>query len=299
MIWLTGSKGMLGAELSHVLESKGIPFIGSGREADITSVETFKQSACRGFFTNQDLKLIINCAAYSNVDKAEDDRDTAYALNTIGAENIAKYAASIGAKLIHFSTDYVFNGRGTRPYTEEDETDPLGVYGRTKRDGEAAVLQANPSSWIIRTAWLYGRQGKNFVETMLRLMNEKDEVKVVNDQRGSPTRAHDLVQVIVLFIEKLSAGKDIPYGIYHYTDEGETTWFDFAAEIYKEAALTGILKRQCELKPCSSAEYPSKAIRPAYSVLDKTKIKKELHITIPHWKESLRGYLASRTAENV
>jgi len=277
---------MLGTELSLLLEKSGLSFVGTDKELDITC-----PPALEGFVQKQTLPIdwIVNCAAYTAVDKAEDDREICSLLNTDGAGNIAAAANKKRARLIHISTDYVFNGRGNRPYTEEDPTDPTGVYGLTKRDGELAVLENNPNSYIIRTAWLYGKHGNNFVHTMLKLMNERDQVKVVDDQKGSPTWAYDLAQTIIAFI----CGKDapIPYGIYHFTNEGQITWFDFARKIYEQGRAQGILTKDCEVKSCTSAEFPAKVTRPAYSVLDKSKIKRALGITIPPWDESLRKFL--------
>jgi dTDP-4-dehydrorhamnose reductase len=222
------------------------------------------------------------------VDKAEDDIEACRRLNTTGPANIAACAKNTGARLIHVSTDYVFNGQGTRPYQEDDPTDPIGVYGLAKRDGDLAVLENNPCSYIVRTAWLYGTYGNNFVQTMLRLMNERDEIKVVNDQRGTPTWAFDLASVIAGIIKNT---EKIPYGIYHYANEGNITWFDFAGEIYRQGRELGIIAKDCVIKPCTSAEYPARVKRPAYSVLDKTKIKTALGIEIPAWDKSLGEYL--------
>jgi len=194
-VWLIGCKGMLGTELSLLLEKSGLPFVGTDREVDIADM-----AALRQFAKKQPIDWIINCAAYTTVDKAEDDAENCRRLNTLGAGNIAVCAKNNGARLIHISTDYVFDGspQGVpRPYREDDTTNPIGIYGLTKRDGELAVLNNNPSSYIIRTAWLYGRHGNNFVHTMLRLMNERDEVKVVDDQRGSPTWAFDLASAVL------------------------------------------------------------------------------------------------------
>ena len=286
MIWLIGNRGMLGTELSLLLEKSGLPFAGTDREVDITDPE-----ALRAFTRTRQIDWIINCAAYTAVDNAEDDEENCRLLNTTGPANIALAADKIGARLIHISTDYVFNGQGGRPYTENDATNPIGVYGLTKRDGEIKVLEGNAKSYIIRTAWLYGKHGNNFVHTMLRLMKEKESVSVVNDQKGSPTWAHDLAQVIITFIQLVNEGKTIPYGIYHFTNEGEISWFDFAREIYARAHALGILTGNCEVKACTSAEFPAKVKRPQYSVLDKTKIKNTLGINIPVWDESLRKFL--------
>jgi len=286
MIWLTGSKGMLGTEIALLLEKNNLPFSGTDLEVDIAD------SAALGDFVEKQaqsgggISWIINCAAYTAVDKAEDNVDVCRRLNTLGAGNVASCAKKIGARLIHISTDYVFNGRGERPYTEEDITDPTGVYGLTKRDGELAVLQNNPNSYIIRTAWLYGKHGNNFVHTMLRLMNEQDEVKVVDDQRGNPTWTYDLASAVLAVISK-----DIPFGIYHFTNEGNITWFDFAKEIYRLGREHGRITKECTVKPCTSAEFPAKVKRPEYSVLDKSKIKTALGINIPAWDSRLKEFV--------
>ena len=286
MIWLIGNKGMLGTELSLLLEKAGFPFVGTDRELSITDPAAFM-----GFAGKQGFTWIINCAAYTAVDKAEDDRENCRLLNVEGPGNIARLAYGTGARVIHISTDYVFDGAGNSPYTEEDAVGPTGVYGMTKRDGEVKVLEENAESYIIRTAWLYGKYGNNFVHTMLRLMNERDEVKVVNDQRGSPTWAHDLASAIIAIIEAVKNGITVPFGIYHYTNEGNIAWFEFAKEVYRQGQELGCITKDCAVRPCTSADYPSKLKRPAYSVLDKTKIKKAMGIEIPVWNESLRRFL--------
>jgi dTDP-4-dehydrorhamnose reductase len=289
MIWLIGDKGMLGTELSRLLEKNSMPFRGSDREVDITDTEALLSFARAGSFD-----WIINCAAYTAVDKAEDDQDLCRRLNTAGAANIAKTAKAVNARLVHISTDYVFNGQGTRPYREDDPTDPIGVYGLTKRDGENAVLNENAASYIIRTAWLYGIYGNNFVKTMLRLMQERESISVVNDQRGSPTWAFDLAGTVQHLIRQTDDGKNIPFGIYHFTNEGICTWFEFASAIYEEGRGLGLLAKPCAVKPCTSAEYPAKVKRPAYSVLDKSKIKETLDLEIPLWQGSLKKYLENK-----
>ncbi|GHT74844.1 NAD(P)-dependent oxidoreductase [Spirochaetia bacterium] len=295
-IWLIGNKGMLGTELSLLFEQRGLAHTGTDREVDITDT-----AALEAFAANQAAPItwIVNCAAYTAVDKAEDDTGLCRRLNTDGPANIAQTAKKIGAKLIHISTDYVFNGKGVtvgnppalRPYREDDPTDPIGVYGLTKRDGEIKILENSPASYIIRTAWLYGKHGNNFVHTMLRLMNEKDSVSVVDDQRGSPTWAYDLSGVIADLICTAHVGRHIPYGIYHFSNEGSITWFDFAREIYEQGRNLGLISKSCVVKPCTSAEFPAKVTRPEYSVLDKSKIKAALGITLPDWKTSLSEFL--------
>jgi len=287
LIWLIGNKGMLGTELSLLLEKGAFSFTGTDREVDITD-----SAALTNFIEKlpQPLTWIINCAAYTAVDKAEDDRENCRLLNTEGAGNISKAAGKTGARLIHISTDYVFNGKGNRPYTEEDATDPIGVYGLTKRDGEVKVLENSAKSYIIRTAWLYGKYGGNFVHTMLRLMKEKGEVKVVNDQKGSPTWTRDLSETIITLL-RIADSKAISYGIYHYTNEGEITWFDFAKEIYMQARALNLLTKDCKITPCTSDDFPAKVKRPQYSALDKTKIKNTMEIAIPQWNISLEKFL--------
>jgi len=297
MIWLIGSKGMLGTELSLLLEKSGYSFIGTDSEIDITSLAAL-EDFIRTQKNNTPINLIINCAAYTAVDKAENDAENCRRLNTLGIGNIAVCAKNINACLIHISTDYVFDGEGIieegdvpRPYREDDETNPIGVYGLSKRDGELSVLENNPHSYIIRTAWLYGKYGSNFVRTMLRLMNEKETIPVVKDQKGSPTWTYDLSEAIITLLCTIDKSP-APYGIYHFTDEGEISWFDFACKIHTLAQKMGILKKNCVITPCTSADFPAKVKRPAYSVLDKNKIKMALNIAIPLWDNSLNKFLA-------
>jgi dTDP-4-dehydrorhamnose reductase len=283
---------MLGTELSLLMEKSCVKFTGTDREVDITCPCALEKKA-----DELQITWIVNCAAYTAVDKAEDDIDICRSINTLGAANAALCARNKGANFIHISTDYVFDGKGiaegqtSRPYREDDATNPIGVYGLTKRDGEFQITEKNPRSFMIRTAWLYGKHGGNFVNTMLRLMNEKDEVKVVDDQRGSPTWAFDLASLILTLIKTVDGGKNVPFGIYHFTDEGNISWFDFAKEIYKQGRGLGLIKKDCDVKPCASGEYSAKVKRPAYSVLDKSKIKAALGIDIPDWDKSLKEYL--------
>ena len=283
---------MLGTELALLLESRGIKHIGTDREVDITDKEALSSFAEK-INKIEKIDWIINCAAYTAVDKAEDDSENCRLLNTEAAGNIARQANKTGARLIHISTDYVFNGLGVKPYSEDDQTDPIGVYGLTKRNGELKIKEENPQSYIIRSAWLYGKYGNNFVNTMLRFMHEKESLSVVNDQRGSPTWTKDFAETLITLLHQTDKGDAIPYGIYNYTNEGEISWFDFAREIYVQSRELGLLEKDCEILPCSSAEFPAKVKRPAYSVLDKTKIKAALGIKIPAWDESLKEFLKS------
>ncbi len=295
MLWLIGDKGTLGAAVAGCLVSAGTPFVGTDREVDIAS-----ETVLGSFTTFQAQKgapvdWIINCAAYTAVDKAEDDRELCRVLNVEGPRNIARVARKIGARFLHVSTDYVFHGDGTRPYRESDPTDPTGYYGLTKRDGELAALAECENTWIIRTAWLYGTYGNNFPFTMLRLMGERESVSVVNDQHGSPTYAGDLAEAMSRLISVGGSGQAAP-GIYHFSNLGEITWFDFAREIYRLGREKGILNRDCAVNPCASAEFPAKVRRPPYSVLDKTKICAALSAAdatyaIPSWDASLAKFI--------
>ena len=290
MVWLIGSKGMLAAEIADQLNLHNIQWIGSDKEVDITdkaAVEAFIQQN----FASGSLQWIINCAAYTAVDKAEDDPETAQKLNADALINICTAAKYYGAKLIHFSTDYVFDGSSSVPYIETDSTNPQSVYGRTKLQGEQNIVGLLPEHYIIRTAWLYGKSGNNFVSTMLRLMNERDSLKVVNDQRGSPTYAIDLAKA-VLRIMQLDNHR---YGIYHYSNEGNITWYDFAYEIYRQGKRMGLIKKDCSIEPCTSSEFPQKAHRPSFSLLNKQKMKETFSLSIPQWDESLTSYLKGVT----
>ena len=286
MVWLIGCKGMLGSEIARQLNNNNIDFVGTDIDVDITQLEKLES------FANQykNIDWIINCSAYTAVDKAEDDKDFADLLNNIGPKNIATVAKNINAKMIHISTDYVFDGTGTNPYTEDMDVKPIGVYGQTKADGEKSVIDSGCEYYIFRTAWLYGYDGKNFVYTMLKLMESKSELSVVSDQKGTPTFAGDLANCI---IKTIVSENKIPCGIYHCTDLGEITWYDFACEIYKQGKTFGKLSNECKINPCSTDEFPTKAKRPAYSVLSKDKIQKALGITLPMWNESLSVFMNS------
>jgi dTDP-4-dehydrorhamnose reductase len=222
---------------------------------------------------------VVNCAAYTAVDKAESEQVLCYKINAEAVVNLSAACKLTGSKLVHISTDYVFSGDGTRPYREDDITGPLSVYGKSKLQGEQA-LKGNHDSIIIRTSWLYSQYGNNFVKTMLRLGREREELRVVNDQSGSPTYAPDLADAILQIIE-VSSGDSFRNGTYHYCNTGTTTWYAFAKNIIEKAAL------KCRVIPIETKDYPTAAPRPAYSVLDTEKIRKTFGITIPDWEESL------------
>jgi len=287
MIWIIGSAGMLGTELVERCKSQGVDYVGSDRDVSILELE-----ALQGFLSSLDEKgqkpdWIVNCAAYTAVDKAEDEPERCYALNALGPQNIGSVARAFGVRVLHISTDYVFAGDGTRPYREDDPVTPQSVYGKTKAEGERLLLDACPNAVIVRTAWLYGQYGPNFVATMLKLMNTRDSIGVVADQKGSPTWARDLAGAILTIVRTPNAEA----GIYHFTDEGEITWFEFAKEIYAQGHACGLIKHECEVCPLTTAEYPTKARRPAYSVLSKEKIRATFGVQVPEWRDSLARYL--------
>ena len=291
MIWLIGCKGMLGTEVSNQLDKNNFSWIGTDREVDITNYESLEDFSNKNSSSDNKIDWIINCAASTAVDKAEEDVEMAQKLNALGPKNIATLCKNIGAKMIHISTDYVFDGTASEPYTEEIPYKPLGVYGVTKADGEKEVLTILPEdSYILRTAWLYGYYGKNFVFTMINLMNTKDKISVVSDQFGTPTNAQNLANVICTLINK-STSENIPSGVYHCTDLGQTNWYEFAKEIHHFGIKYGKITGNCVVNPCTTEEYPVKAKRPAYSVLSKDKLMKNLNISLPEWKQNLEEFI--------
>lgn len=281
MIWLIGNRGMLGSDVYRELVSRGLAGIGSDQEIDITD-----PAVIREFARAREIRWIVNCAAYTAVDRAEEEPEAAFALNADGVGNIVELTESIGARLIHISTDYVFDGHGSTPYTEDSPVNPVGVYGRSKAAGEKLALDGCSQVYILRTAWLYGPHGGNFVFTMLKLMKERDILKVVDDQVGSPTYTAHLAEAITSIVQ--AAGKD--YGIYHFTNQGQTTWFEFAKEIYRLGIEKGIVRNSCTIESCTTEDFPTKAKRPAYSVLSKEKIKRVFGISIPSWQSGLKAF---------
>ena len=275
-ILVTGANGQLGNEMRNVSKSSSDHYIFTDvAELDITNIE-----AIRKIVRDEQVGVIVNCAAYTNVDKAEDDQAMADLINNKAVENLAIVAKEANALLVHVSTDYVFGGNQYNiPICEEASTNPLGVYGVTKLHGEEAILRSGCEYLIFRTAWLYSPYGNNFVKTMRRLTSEKDSLKVVFDQVGTPTFAADLASIIFKVLSERLYTKH--QGIYHFSNEGVISWYDFAQEI---CALSG---NTCDIQPCHSHEFPSKVTRPSYSVLDKTKVKSDFGITIPYWRDSL------------
>lgn len=279
-VLVTGASGQLGNELKKLTARLNLPFQFFFTDADTLDVTDREQ--VDSFVKDYRILYIINCAAYTAVDKAETEIEKAYLVNEKAVENIAIVAKQEGAKLIHISTDFVFDGRSEIPYTEDMEPHPLSVYGQSKLKGEEA-LQAVGGEWmIIRTSWLYSEYGNNFVKTMIRLMNERDQLTIVDDQRGTPTYAADLAEMIVHILQS-SEETEWKTGIYHFSNRGETSWFGFAGEIKLQAGIDG-----CELVPVKTHEYGAPAPRPAYSVMDLSKICAAFHVEIPDWKEALK-----------
>ncbi|OFY27720.1 MAG: dTDP-4-dehydrorhamnose reductase [Bacteroidetes bacterium GWF2_41_61] len=277
-ILITGAKGQLGSELKELffgVEGDTL-FFTDVAELDITNRESVYH-----FLNDKNIEVIINCAAYTAVDKAEEESEICDKVNRKAPGILADEANACGALLIHISTDYVFDGVGPTPYKESMSTNPVGVYGKTKVEGELEVMRSGANYIIIRTSWLYSVYGNNFAKTILRLSGERDSLNVVFDQIGTPTYAKDLAKVILIFIQRYTPQMK---GIYHFSNEGVCSWYDFALEIVK---LSG---RRCKVMPVTSDKFPTKAVRPPYSVLDKGKIKELLNIDIPHWRDSLADF---------
>lgn len=276
-ILITGSNGQLGSEI-RVLSSQygGHAFV----YTDVAELDITDGEAVRQFCVDHQIHGIVNCAAYTAVDKAETDEAMARRINVLGAENLAKAAVEVGAAMVHISTDYVFNGRANVPLKEDDAIDPIGVYGQTKAEGEQAVLASGADALVVRTSWLYSAFGNNFVKTIRKYGVERGHLKVVFDQVGTPTYARDLAKACLDIItsgERISAKGNV----YHYSNEGAISWFDFAHAIIE---LSGIA---CTIEPVGSEQFPTAARRPNYSVMDKGKIKADFGIAIPYWRESL------------
>lgn len=278
-ILVTGANGQLGSEIQALSPFYSYTFYFTCKDQlDIT-----KQEALENYVEKNSIDTIINCAAYTAVDKAENEEALADQINHQAVKHLAMIAKEKNIKLIHISTDYVFDGLNYKPYLETDRTNPQGVYGKTKRDGENALLRVKlPNSIIIRTSWVYSSHGANFVKTMLKLGRERESLGVIFDQVGTPTYARDLAQTILDILPKINT---IQTEIYHYSNEGVLSWYDFAKEIMKMAQLT------CNVNSIETKEYPTPAQRPHYSLLNKSKIKKDFGINIPYWKESLEHCL--------
>ena len=286
-ILVTGANGQLGCEMRRLgVVSPNNYIFTDVAELDITNADAVMHVA-----RHYSIDAIVNCAAYTNVDKAESDEATAELINATAVANLAAAMKEVGGTLFHVSTDYVFGSEGNTPRTEDMPLNPLGVYGRTKLHGEQAILESGCKALIFRTAWLYSEFGNNFLKTMMRLTAEKEQLNVVFDQVGTPTYAGDLALAIFSIIEAgVYEGNE---GVYHFSNEGVCSWYDFAVEIAAVAGNTG-----CRINPCHSSEFPSPVKRPPYSVLDKTKIKNTFDIDIPHWRESMEYCIKRIKATN-
>ena len=274
-ILVTGSNGQLGSEIKELSGNYEYNFYYTTKdELDITDKDSI-----RSFVILYNINTIINCAGYTAVDKAETEQDLANKINHLAVKNLAQISQKNNIKLIHISTDYIFDGKNYKPYKEDDITNPNSVYGQTKLDGENALVDINPlNSIIIRTSWVYSSFGNNFVKTMLKLGKQKDELGVIYDQVGTPTYAYDLAKTILDIIPHLE-NKTVE--IYNFSNEGVLSWYDFAKEIMKMAKI------DCKINPIETSQYPTPAIRPHYSVLNKSNIKQKFKIEIPYWKDSL------------
>ena len=285
-ILVTGANGQLGNEM-QVLARENLQH--TYFFTDVQELDICDEQAVYAYVSEHKIDIIVNCAAYTAVDKAEDNVELCDKLNNIAPGYLARAAQANGAAMIQVSTDYVFDGEGTRPWEPEDERHPLNVYGQTKLDGELAVSSTLDKYFIVRIAWVFGKNGKNFIKTMLNVAKTHDKLTVVSDQIGTPTYAEDLAKAIV----KIMANDDrVEHeGIYHYSNAGVCSWYDFAVEIVRLSGLN------CRVNPVTTAEYPTKTHRPAYSVLDKTKIKHTFGVEVPEWQEALRRMMGEISGE--
>lgn len=284
-ILVTGSKGQLGSEIQFLSKQfSTVDFL----FVDVDDLDITKQTAVANFFKDNTVNYCINCAAYTAVDKAESNEDIAYAVNVTGVKNLAEACLLHKAPLIQLSTDYVYHNNQNTPFKEDDITNPQSVYASTKLEGDDLALKINPLNMVIRTSWVYSSYGHNFVKTMMRLGNERDELGIVFDQIGTPTYARDLAHAILTIIEKIEndeIDQSALQGVYHYSNEGVTSWYDFANAIFD------IEKIDCRTRPIETSEYPTPAKRPPFSVLNKNKIKNKFGINIPHWRVALQSCL--------
>ena len=285
-ILVTGANGQLGSEMRRLGAVSPNNYIFT----DVAELDITDANAVLATVKENAVEIIVNCAAYTNVDKAESDETTAELINSTAVRNLAVAMKEVSGTLFHVSTDYVFGLDGNTPRNEDMPVNPLGVYGRTKLNGELAISESGCKALIFRTAWLYSEFGNNFLKTMMRLTAEREQLNVVFDQVGTPTYAGDLALAIFSIIEAgVYEGNE---GIYHFSDEGVCSWYDFAVEIAAAAGNTN-----CRISPCHSSEFPSPVTRPPYSVLDKTKIKNTFDMDIPHWRESME-YCIKRIKAN-
>ena len=283
-VLVTGSKGQLGNEV-QVLASSYLQF--QFIFTDVEELDICDRKAVEKYFAERKIDVLLNCAAYTAVDKAEEDVELCYRINEKAVGILGEVAAQYGTKMVHVSTDYVFDGTGYLPYTEDRPVCPATIYGKSKLAGELLLMDVCPAAVIVRTSWLYSSYGNNFVRTMIKLGRERDTLNVIFDQVGTPTYAADLADALLQIV---SADKFIP-GVYHYSNEGVCSWYDFTIAIHQIAGI------DCRVLPIESKDYPAKTPRPHYSVLNKKKIKSNYNIQIPHWEDGLRRCMAILTAK--
>lgn len=280
-VWICGASGMLGSHFKRLLSERQIPFVANdSKTIDITNLDSVSE-----FVRVQKISHIINCAAYTEVDKAEAEQKQAYLVNAVGPHHLGIAGRRHGARVLHFSSDYVFDGKERAPYSEDHYCTPIGAYGMSKLAGEIKLLDEHSHSCIIRTSWLFGFPGKNFVETMLRLMNEKEELRIVYDQVGRPTYCQDLAEIALELLDE--------EGVFHFANAFETSWFQFAKEIHRQAKELGFPLKMKTLEPIPSHEYPTIAKRPAYSTLSTKKIEHYFGRVPRPWQEALYDYLTN------
>ncbi len=293
IILVTGANGQVGKEIQHLSNKfPAFTFVFS----DVEMLDITNKKAVNSLFKKTKFSYCINCAAYTAVDKAEENKPMAKAVNVDGAKNLASACNKAGIPLIHFSTDYVYHGKQSSPFKEGDKTSPKSVYAVTKLKGEKAAMKANSRTMVIRTSWVYSSFGHNFVKTMLRLGQERESLGIVFDQIGSPTYARDLAYAVLLILSRVDSNQIDPAfieGIYHYSNEGVCSWYDFALAIFEMEDI------DCNVKPIESKDYPTPAKRPPFSVLNKNKFKTIFDIEIPHWRDSLINCLQAMTEKEL
>lgn len=290
-ILVTGAKGQVGCELQALApQYPNFDFL----YTDLPELSITELSAIEAFLADKEIAYAINCAAYTAVDKAESDEATAKMVNIDGAENLAKICAARSIPFVHFSTDYVYHNTQNTPFKEGDPTSPKGVYAKTKLEGDEIALRIHPNTMILRTSWVYSAHGHNFVKTMLRLGKERDSLNVIFDQIGSPTYAHDLAKTVLDLFQQVEEGQiEAPQlsGVFHYSNEGVLSWYDFAKAIFELAEI------DCQVNPIETKDYPTPASRPHFSLLNKEKIRTTFDIQIPYWRDSLKDCLKALEVE--
>jgi dTDP-4-dehydrorhamnose reductase len=286
-VLITGAQGQVGKELVRTAALQGLNVIAAGRaELDIT-----KLNGVESYFESQYADIVINAAAYTAVDKAEEVQDVAFGINKKGAENLAVACVKRNIPLLHISTDYVFDGTKSEAYSEGDEISPLGVYGISKWQGEEAIRQQLPQHIILRVAWVFAAEGNNFVKTMLRLAQDRNELNVVADQFGGPTPAKNIAETLITLVKQYQKENTLEWGTYHYCGTEKTNWCDFAKEIFKQAKEKGLIDKEIKVNAITTAEYTTPAKRPFNSMLDCSKIKNTFGVEMPSWKEALKDVI--------